>query len=259
MRFKAVCATALAMLAAGQARANPFNVAQGEGQLFFTSILTGSPKGFDDRGHVANIPDYRQAQIYVTGEYGVTDRLNLIVGPSYRSVQVDGPNNDTAGLGFTDLGARYQVASGGNWKLDVQGLVRIPGKKRSDSAAQVSDTGTEYEARALGGYIAGPTFFALEAGYRWRDGAPQNEIHVDLTIGTRVAPKLLLLAASYNVISDGRGRSIFNQRFRYHDLYLSASYEVTSRLSVQLGATATVDGRNALRQRGPTVGFWYKF
>lgn len=67
------------------------------------------------------------------------------------------------------------------------------------------------------------------------------------------------LGSVYNTISDGGGRDIFADSFRYHTALVSAVYDVSDRFSVQVGATATVAGKNALRERGPTLGLWYRF
>lgn len=259
----------LCALSAAAAQANPFNFDQGDGRIIVDAVYTTSPRQFDNHGHVYDAPNYTQTNVYVLGEYGLTDKLNLLATPSLRSVQVDGPNNDSTGLGYTELGARYQVAKGSHWAFDVQGLVRIPGTGRNFSVAQIGNNDTQYDLRALGGYTSGKSFVALEGSYRLRSG-PANEFHVDATIGTRAAPRLLLLAAIYNTVSDGRGSaspvsngngSTFNYQYsyRYHDVYVSAVYDLTRRVAVQVGATATVAGRNALRQRGPLIGLWYTF
>ena len=99
----------------------------------------------------------------------------------------------------------------------------------------------------------------MEGSYRFRTGGAQNEVHVDFTAGTHPAPRLLILASVYNTFSDGVGAGVYNYKYRYHDIYLSAVYDLNKNISFQLGATGTVAGQNALRQRGPVVGIWFKF
>lgn len=248
----------LTVLLAGPAHADPFTQQQGQGRVIVSGIFTQSPKGFDAKGNTAPIQEYDQNQVYMMGEYGVTDNLTVLVTPSVGNVSLKG-GNDSTGLGYTDVGGRYRLAKSDHWIFSVQGLLRIPGTARDYPVAQVNDRHMQYDLRASGGYMAGPAFVTLDAGYRLRSGDPPNEFHIDATVGAHVAPRLMLLASAYTTVSDGRGRGVFNQSYRYTDVYASVVYDVTSRFSLQAGYTGTVTGRNSLRQRGPVVGLWYKF
>ncbi|HEX7852220.1 MAG TPA: transporter [Sphingobium sp.] len=240
------------------AYADPFVQAAGEGRIIITGLHTNSPTGFGDNGKVIDIPDYHQDQVYFQAEYGLTNNLTLLATPSYQGVDVNGTDK-TSGLGYTDIGARYRIFHDDNWTVSLQGLVRIPGVKRADRAAQVGRTDAEYDMRAGVGYSFGSSFISLEGGYRLRAGDPPNEFHADFTIGTRLTSRLMLMVASYNTFSDGRGINVFNQVYRYDDVYPSLVYDITKHFSVQAGYFATFSGRNALRQRGPALGLWVKF
>ena len=243
---------------AGIATAQAFTQEQGHGRVITSLLWSQSDKGFDDRGHVFDIADYQKTEVYFAAEYGVTDDLTLLVTPSLRDVSVQG-GDDSRGLGYTDVGARFRLAHGSDFVLSAQGLVRFPGMKRRDSLAQVGVTDTEYDLRLQGGYTFGRGSFAIvEGGYRLRAGDPPNAINIDATLGIRAAPRLLLLASSYNAISDGAGRGVF-RAYRYHNLYLSGAYDVGRHVTVQLGASGTLAGRNALRERGLLAGLWYRF
>jgi hypothetical protein len=238
--------------------AQAFTQREGEGRVISSVIYSRSTRGFDDDARVRDIPDYDKLEVYLLGEYGVTDDLTLLATPSFRDVQVRG-EDDSTGLGFTDLGARYRVASGDRFAVSLQTLVRIPGQTRRDRLAQVGQTDIEYDLRAQGGVsFDGGHFAILEGGYRWRSGDPPDQVNVDATVGLRAAPRLLLLASSYNTISDGSGQGVF-RRYRYHNLYLSAAYDVSPWVTAQVGTLATVAGRNALRERGLFGGLWFRF
>jgi len=270
MKVWHVIAAPIFLLASGSACANPFNFDQGNGRIVFNGYYTASPKQFNDKGNVVNGADYSQYNAYAVTEYGLTDRLNILVTPSFRSVEVEGSGNNSTGLGYTDLGARYEVAKGDHWVFDVQGLVRIPGTGRDVGVAQIGNKDTQYDMRALAGYTFGKSFVALEGSYRLRSGRPPNEVHADVTLGTRPTDKLLLLASVYNTFSDGKGSArpidngdgtsfSYDYKYRYHDAFLSAVYSLNSRVAVQVGGTGTIGGRNALRQRGGLIGLWYTF
>lgn len=251
-------AATVLLFGASTARAQAFTQEKGHGRVITSLLWSESRKGFDDDGHTVDIADYQKTEVYFAAEYGITDDLTLLVTPSLRDVSVkDG--DDSRGLGYTDLGARYRIAKGERFVLSLQGLARFPGQKRRDILAQVGSTDMEYDLRAQAAYTFGRGSFAiLEGGYRLRAGDPPNAVNIDATLGIRAAPKLLLLASSFNAISDGAGRGVF-RRYRYHNVYVSGAYDVSRHVTVQLGATGTVAGRNALRERGLLAGLWYRF
>ena len=219
------------------------------------------PERFDDYSDVRDISDYDHLQVCLLTEYGVTDIVTLLLTPSFRSVDVE-EGDDSTGLGHTDVGARVGLARGSNCVISAQGLVRIPGVKRRDNQAQVGNTDTEYDLRLAGARtfrLAGAnSFVSLEGAYRRRDGQPPNEFHVDATLGVNATARLLL-ASSYDTISDGRGSGVFQNKFRYDNVYLSGVYDVTDAIALQLGVQGTVAGRNALRKRGVFGGVRSRF
>jgi protein XagA len=172
-------------------------------------------------------------------------------------------NGDNSfGLGYTEVGARYKVADTTNFVFSLQASAFIPGQKRSDRVAQIGSTDAQFDLRAQAGYsfdIAGVKGFASADGaYRFRTRNMPNEIHGDFTLGIHATKKLLFMASSYNTWSDGPGRNGFPS-YRYSSVYAGGVYDLTNHLSVQLGGLATVSGRNALRERGIYTGFWVKF
>ena len=260
-RLAASLAVALG-LATSQAAAAAWTLPKGEGQAILTGIGSDSPRGFDANGRRVEIADYAKAEAYLLVEYGLTDRLTLILDPSLRHVAVDDGSRDTVGFGYTDLGARWRVAQGRDWVVSLQATGRVPGQERRDGLVQVDSTGAEYDVRGLVGrsfaLLRAPAFVDLQGGYRVREGGPPDEWRADLTAGVRPVPRVLLLAQSYTVVSNGAGAGIFGES-RYSNVALSGVYDVSPRWSVQLGGYATADGRNALEERGGFVGLWYRF
>lgn len=261
MKAPHMIAAVLASAFATAAHASAWTQPQGTGQIIVTGIHSESSRGYDRDGNVIDIPDYTKSEVYALIEYGVTDDLTLILTPSFSHVGVEGAENST-GLGYTELGARYRLGTSGGWVFSAQATVRIPGKKREDAIAQIGSTDAEIDLRALVGtgfQLGGANAFVdLQGGYRIRNGDPPDEYHLDATFGIRPTPRLLLLAQSFNTISNGAGRGIFD-RYRYHNLYLSAGYDVTPNWTVQLGGLMTLGGENALRERGLLMGIWHRF
>lgn len=245
-----------------EAQAAAWTQPQGEGQVIVTGIATTSEKGFDDSGKTTPIAVYRKREVYTLIEYGVTDSLTVMATPSYSHVSVDDVPLGGNGIGYTEFGGRYRLASGHGGLLSVQATARVPGEKRYNQIAQLTAQGTEADLRALAGQsfsLGGLAAFAdVETGYRWRRAGPANEFHLDATLGVRPAHRLLLLAQSYTVISDGAGSNGY-PKSRYVNAGTSAVYDATHSLSLALGVTGTLAGRNALRERGMTAGVWFHF
>lgn len=260
-RLPFLAAGLLAGLAAVPAFAGAWTQAKGRGQAIVTGLYSHSGKGYDGKGDVVDIADYAKSEAYALVEYGLTDRLTLMINPSLRHVSVEG-GDDTSGLGYTELGGRYRLTTDQSFVFSVQATARIPGAKRRDNLAQVGATDEEYDVRALAGvpFKIGTkdAFVDLQGGYRFRAGSPPNEYHADATFGVRPAANFLVMAQVLNTFSDGAGAGVFTS-YRYHNAYLSGVYDLDSRWSLQIGGLATLGGRNALRERGLTTAIWYRF
>ena len=89
-------------------------------------------------------------------------------------------------------------------------------------------------------------------------GKMHDEVRLDATLGIRVWRNLSLLAQSFNTVSAGKGGYGFPAT-RFSKVELSAVYDLDRRWSVQLGAIATIAGRNALRERGVELAVWRRF
>lgn len=258
---QAILLTALAL--PSSALAQGFVMEKGEGRVIATGIYSVSDKAYDENGDVYDINDYRQAQIYLNGEYGLTDDLTLLFTPSFRDISIENePERDETGFQFFDIGARYRVAELENTHFSVQAKVRIPADTFPDELAQVRIQGTGVDLRgqvahsfALGGRDA---FVIADVGYNFRSDDPPNEFKADFIFGYRPAPPVLLLANLYNTWSDGAGSNGFPE-YRYHNLMLSGVYDVNDTWSLHLGGLFTLDGKTALRERGVVGGVWFRF
>ncbi len=231
------------------------------GQMIATFYYSKSTRGFDADGQTIDISDYEKLELYVLAEYHVSDDLTLLLKPSLRDVSVEG-GEDSSGLGYTDIGARYRLTGDNDRSLAFEATARIPGVDREDSIAQVGSTDAEYDLRLRGfhGFALGEDsgFVDLQGSYRLREGDPPNEFHADITLGYRPLPDLLLMAQSFSTISDGSGQGIFD-RYAYHNVQLSAVKQVAPGVSLQAGWVGTIGGRNALRERGVFAGLWLSF
>ncbi|MDQ6703114.1 MAG: hypothetical protein M3Z96_08455, partial [Pseudomonadota bacterium] len=82
------------------------------------------------------------------------------------------------------------------------------------------------------------------------------EWRIDLTMGLRPWPRLLMMLQSYTSIATGAGQ--FGHE-SWTKLQPSLVYAIAPQWSVQIGGFITVAGINAGRELGPTAGVWYRF
>ena len=253
------------LLLPAAAHAGAWTLSEGKGQAALIGTLSQASQIFDWKGNVVGAPRYTKFELQGLLEYGVTDRLTVMLLPGMQHVSIDVPGNpNRTGLGYTDLGARYRVLEGQNWVLSGQATVRVPGTFDTGNPAAIGYTGFETDIRALFGYsfaVAGmPAFINLEAAQRFRFGGPPSEFRFDATFGVRPAPNWLLLTQVFNVVSEGTGQApFFSNSYNYHKLQVSVVYELNTRWAIQAGAFTTFAGRNALQENGVLLGTWYKF
>lgn len=190
--------------------------------------------------------------------------MTAIVNPGLQHVDIAPPTNaERTGLGYTEFGGRYQFMEDQSWVVSGQATLRVPGTDQTLNPAAIGYTDVEADFRVLLGhsFMLGdmPAFFALEAAERARTGGAPSEARFDATLGVNVSPRWLLLAQSFNVISEGSGSSIFGGSYEYYKLQLSAVYRLTPVWSLQGGGYTTYAGRNALQENALLFGIWHKF
>ncbi|MEO5866838.1 MAG: hypothetical protein ABIS14_03305 [Sphingomonas sp.] len=255
----AVGALASALVAV-PAIADPWTMPAGKGRVIVTAIYSQASRTFDDQGKAQQAPDYDQYQVYFQGEYGVTDDLTLLATPSLRRVTVQN-GDDSSGLGYTQLGARYRLFNRDGFVVSAQASEYIPGVRRRDRVAQIGSTDFQTDLRAQIGYSFKigrvDAFASADGGYRFRGDGQPNEIHGDFTLGIHATKRLLLVGNSFNTWSDGAGSQV--PAYRYNSIYAGAAYDLSDHVTLQLGGLTTASGRNALRERGIYTGVWIKF
>lgn len=262
MSKRCVIACVSVLAAPPTASAGAWTLPQGTGQAIVTTTTSTSDHVFDGGG-LAPSPRYRKTELQALIEYGFTDRFTGILMPGLQHIDIAAPTDaGRTGLGYTEFGGRYLGLQGDAWVLSGQATVRVPGTNDTSNPAAIGNTGVETDIRGLFGYGfalgAMPAFVDLELAQRFRAGAPPNELRFDATFGVRPAPRWLLLAQSFNVVSEGAGSPPFAS-YGYYKLQLSAVYALTPALSLQAGGFTTFAGSNALQENGLIVGAWYWF
>ena len=264
MALARILVAGLACLAPASALAGAWTFEEGGGQVSWNALVSSAHRAFDANGRRASIPRYLKAEDQLLLEYGVTDWLTAIIGPGLQHVEIAAPvNARRTGFGMSEFGARLRLWQSDGWVVSTQVLARVPGTSQAGNPAALGYTDAEYDLRALVGKnftLANmPAFIDVQIAQRFRAGAPPDEFRADFTLGVEVAPRWMVLAQAFNVVSQGAGQAPFNASYDYSKAQLSVVHAVTPAWSVQAGAFTTYRGRNALVENGLVFGVWYKF
>jgi protein XagA len=246
------------------ALAGAWTLPQGTGQWLAGLTAATSTSYFNGSG-LTSIPRYSKFEAEALIEYGITDNLTGILSPGLQSIDIAPPYSASrSGLGYTEFGARYGFLQSPDWVISGQATLRVPGTTNTSNPAAIGYTDVEADLRALIGHNFNigemPAFFDLEVAQRERSAGYPSEFRADATIGVKVLPQWLLLAQSFNVISEGAANTLYDGgSYEYYKLQLSAVYSLAPTWEVQGGGYTTYAGRNALQENGLIFGVWHQF
>lgn len=270
------------VFAAPTARGGAFLWPEGQGQVIVTTTFSNASKAYDSRGRLINTPSYRKFETQAYIEYGALDWLTIVAQPSYMnfhgaSSQLDHlsllteqaklgaplsirgpPGPHYAGLGVGSLGARLRLLELGRYVVSLEASLRVA----TPSAQTFLDMRGVLQAdvrlqlgRSIDVFgILG--FCDAQIGYRTRAQNSEGEIRADVTYGLRPLADVLLLAQSFSALTPGKSREnfIYSQKFQ-----ASLVYDLTTNVSLQIGAVAALQGVNSSAERGLIGAAWYRF
>ena len=253
------------LTAPSNALAGAWTLPEGAGQVITTFTASTGTEQFDGSGGLTSTPRYDKDELQALFEYGVTDSFIAILNPSLQHVDIAAPTDaERTGLGYTEFGGRYRLFQSDSWVFSGQATVRIPGTFDMSNPAAIGYNEVEADFRALLGHgfvLAGmPAFTDLEVAERLRTAGAPSEFRADGTFGLQVLPRWLILAQSFNAISEGSGTdTLYGGSYEYYKAQLSAVYEIAPQWSLQAGGFTTFAGRNALQENGAIFGVWHQF
>jgi protein XagA len=233
----------------------------GNGQVIVDMFFSDSTLAFDAQRHLVAVPSYQKFELGTYIEYGLTDRLTLVASPSYDRIRNPPPGQSYNGLGESEIAARVGLFRTDTSVLSFQAGLRSPGGSFADSLGPFQvRRAASLDVRGMAGrnvVVAGMEgFVEAQAGYRFYAGNQPGEWRIDLTMGLRPWPRLLMMLQSYTSIVNG---SLQFGHVSWTKLQPSLVYDIAPQWSVQIGGFITVAGINAGRELGPTLGVWYRF
>jgi hypothetical protein len=143
----------------------------------------------------------------------------------------------------------------------VSSRLRSPGFSFADSLGPFQvRRAASLDVRGLAGrsvVVAGMEgFVEAQGAYRYYAAGQPGEWRIDLTMGLRPWPRLLVMLQSFTSIVNG---SLQFGHVSWTKLQPSLVYYIAPRRSVQIGGFITVAGINAGRELGPIAAVWYRF
>ncbi|WP_255608085.1 hypothetical protein [Methylosinus sp. Sm6] len=257
----------------------------GEGVAILTTSFADAHKAYDSLGRLVAAPSYHKLETQLYAEYGLLDELTLVAETNYLrfrgsdaqkqaaqlAVLIEQAKSRTplhlppgvgegaryAGPGSQSLGARVKLLQLGPAIVSAQASLRAAvgeGRKFLDMSEHVQGDGRlqiGWPVELLGM----PGFSEIVVGYR---SAGQNgaEVRAEATAGLRPLDSVLLLAQGFAYFTPWASGSAFTAS---HRLQLSAVYDVTREVAVQIGARAALRGVNDSSERGLIGALWYRF
>ena len=190
-------------------------------------------------------------------EYGLLDNLTLINSLTYKWLEND---NDSAlskghGVGDVDLGLRYKLLD--SEKIGIfssQLLVKIPGGYETTDALPLGNGQYDTELRLLYGrslYPVIPGYANVEIGYRWRAGAPSDEIRYLIEMGVDVTKEFYTRAKLDGTFSvdngnkiDTNGNPTSTNNFDLGKLDLTVGYKAAPNWGLEASYAPAIYGQN---------------
>lgn len=265
---------ALLMLAEG-AEAGTWPESRGHAQIIYSASWFQSTSEYGAKGQTSPYGAkglFTQTQVMPYMEVGLTSKTTLSLNPCLSHLRYQDSYSQSSGGGFGDVEisvrhelatteSKWLVAGQGTWKFPAYSLTRnpAPGNHQQDFEGRfLAGRGAELGQRHV--------FLDMEVAYRYRAGAPADQVRTDATAGIDIFPRMTWMAQFFGITgmrngSPVRPNSNPNAQSDF-DLYkgqASVLIQVTRMNRVQLGWGNTIAGRNTGKGSTFVIGLWRSF
>lgn len=254
--------------------AGAWNQEPGHGQVILTSSYFDSSRAFDGSGtdqKFASSGDFRQLLFQSYFEVGVIRRITVvgnIYAPVLRYSDTSGALY-SAGLGDIELGTKLRLNSlESPWTVSAQISAEFPTYSVTEDPAPGNHQ-EDVEARLLVGngsdWQHHHGFWDAEVAYRYRTGAPADQIRGDFTAGVDLTRRFMAMAQIFTIkgLRNGGPFDATNPNAQSDfDLYkaqISLVTSITRRMRIQAGWNNTFAGRNTGRGSALILAIWKSF
>jgi hypothetical protein len=266
---------ALLLMLEGMANAAAWPEPQGHAQIIFSASWFQSTSQYGSKGQISPYAAnglFNQYQVMPYMDVGLTSKTSLSLNPSLSHLLYKDKFGHASGGGFGDIefSIRHQLASfESGWLLSGQGTWKFPAYSVTRDPAPGNHQ-QDFEGRFLagrGGMLGRkPVFLDTGVGYRYRAGAPADQVRADVTAGIDVFRRATLMAQFFGIKgmrngSPVRPNSNPNAQSDF-DLYKgqgSVVFHVTDATALQLGWGNTIAGRNTGKGSTIVLALWRSF
>ncbi len=194
-------------------------------------------------------------------ETGITDDISFILSVPVKEITRADRNaagvittRKTSGVGDIDVGLRYNLSKG-PVVVALQGIFKLPYAYDASNPLPLGNGQEDFEGRLqLGRSLGKAGYVVVEAGYRYRVGAPSDEFRylleygADLGKSTYIRTKLDGLLSIRNDTPRGSvsGNPTLPLAFDLAKLELTAGRKLSEKVAVEFTVTPNVYGNNTL-------------
>jgi hypothetical protein len=239
---------------------------QAEGDTLAIISLSHSlaHRQFDPQGNAVSRGRFRKIETQLYVEHGLTERVTLL-GQVARSTE----QTEVLGLHFTqsdfrrvEAGARVFLFEWEETLYSIDALASLHTAFEGDDPAASNSGDLDFEFGLTTG--GATTLFGWEAfsesrvAYRYRPGIRPAEARADISMGVRFTDDWLLMMKSSTQNSVGKTPSPLGH-YLWSKGELSVVHTLETGFAIETAAFRTFLGRNALKETGLKVAFWYQF
>ncbi len=187
--------------------------------------------------------------------YGLRDDLDLVVNANYVEAETDGTVafEDQEDLQDLYLGAKWRAWSRGTgpgtFSAFLAPSIKLPMTDYEDNdVTAIGDGQVDLRFRAIVHYQWSAFWASLESGYDRRNGAPEDEVPLNLTLAGTIAERVTLMPF-FSLVESHGGPNIGQAPFReVQEEYSRYGLSAYARVAAGFGVTAmwrtTADGKN---------------
>ncbi len=191
--MRTIAAVAIALAWATPVRAQPWQLGAGHVSVGVSYTILSTTELATPDGNSIKIPRFARQETAVSGAYGATDRVTIIVGATLFAHTSIEAFDSAGGVGDVRLGIQALLVQRGPWTVGVRGIVQAPtGNANKGNGLLPTGTGAwEGDAVFSAGRSFAQRFFAFgEAGYHARGLGLRDTLvfnsQVGLITGSRV-------------------------------------------------------------------------
>jgi hypothetical protein len=246
----------------------------GHGQVIVTTSFFQTTENFDKSGAAqkfGNNGRFRQFMVESYLEYGLTRRATLIVkAPAdFLDYSNDYGAQHSAGFGDLEIACRGRLNSPeSSWAVSGQVTAAFPAYSERRNPAPGNHQ-EDLEGRLLVGHSLNRlhhAFWDAEAAYRFRSGAPADQVRADLTGGLDLTPRLMLLGQTFLIFGLRNGAPVAaitnpnaQSDFDLYKVQASLVIRLWHGTRLQAGWNDAFAGRNTGQGHAAILAIWKTF